>query len=205
MQSSRVACYIDGFNLYHAIDDLHQPHLKWVNLYGLAQSICRANESLVKVAYFSAFATWLPAQYGRHRKYVAAIETKGVEIHMARFNERQVRCRSCGAQWTSREEKETDVHFALTFLEDAMDDTFHRAIIISADSDYVPAVRKVRNRFPAKEIFLAIPPGRFNKARAMIAACNSKIEITRGRIESNLLGPVGRPPEYDPPARRGLT
>ena len=26
----RVACYIDGFNLYHAIDDLDKPHLKWL-------------------------------------------------------------------------------------------------------------------------------------------------------------------------------
>ncbi|MFO1241201.1 MAG: hypothetical protein U1E64_12690 [Sphingomonadaceae bacterium] len=26
----RVIVYIDGFNLYHAIDDLGQPHLKWL-------------------------------------------------------------------------------------------------------------------------------------------------------------------------------
>jgi hypothetical protein len=55
----RVACYIDGFNLYHAIADLGKPHLKWVDLFALAQSLCRAEETLVKVAYFSAYATWL--------------------------------------------------------------------------------------------------------------------------------------------------
>jgi hypothetical protein len=71
----RVACYIDGFNLYHAIRDLQKPHLKWLDLRALAQSLCRGGEDLVKVAYFSAYATWLPGPYSRHRQYVAALIT----------------------------------------------------------------------------------------------------------------------------------
>src|SRR5829696_9188995 len=38
---SKVACYIDGFNLYHSIDELRKPHLKWVNLWALAESFVR--------------------------------------------------------------------------------------------------------------------------------------------------------------------
>lgn len=82
----RVACYVDGFNLYHAIDDLAQPHLKWVDLWALAKFICRADEDLIKVAYFSAYATWPPAPCARHRQYVAALKHHGVECHIARFN-----------------------------------------------------------------------------------------------------------------------
>ena len=111
----------------------------------------RSGETLVKVAYFSAYATWLPERYARHRLFVTALETARVECHMARFNERIVSCRSCGARWTSREEKETDVHFALTFLEDASDDFFDRAIIVSADSDYVPRSEKSESAFPARK------------------------------------------------------
>lgn len=196
---SNVACYIDGFNLYHSIDDLREPHLKWVNLWALANSFVRPAEKLVKVAYFSAYATWLPAQYARHRAYVTELKAVGVECHMARFNERTIRCRGCRAEWTSREEKETDVHFALTFLEDAIDDVFHRAIIISADSDYVPAVRKIRARYPAKEIFLATPPERHGRARELIRACNSTSPVTRGRLARHLFGPEGRPFSYNPP------
>jgi uncharacterized LabA/DUF88 family protein len=196
---NKVACYIDGFNLYHAIDDLGQPHLKWVDLRALAQSICRPGEQLVKVAYFSAYATWLPNEYARHRVYVAALESVGVECHMARFNVRTMRCNACGATWPSREEKETDVHFALTFLEDAIDDVFNRAIIISVDSDYIPAVRKVRTRLPGKQVFLATPPGRFKNGRGLISVCTSAIQITPGRIAKSLFGPTNRPPSYDPP------
>src|SRR5262245_28025251 len=110
--SMRVACYVDGFNLYHAIADLDKPRLKWLNLWALANSLCRDGENLVKVAYFSAYATWLPGPYARHRQYIAALEAHAVHCHMARFSEQTARCNSCGAKWKRHEEKETDVHFS---------------------------------------------------------------------------------------------
>ena len=64
-----------------------------------------------------------------------------------RFSEQSAKCLKCGARW-KRHEDETDVHFSLSFLEDAIDNVFDRAIIISADSDHVPAVRRVRARLP---------------------------------------------------------
>jgi hypothetical protein len=205
----RVACYIDGFNLYHAIDDLQKPHLKWVNLWTLAGSLCRPGETLVKVAYFSAYATWKPDQYSRHRLYVASLQSVGVECQMARFSEQSAKCRTCGAKWKRHEEKETDVHFSLTFLEDAVDNTFDRAIIISADSDHVPAVRCVRRRYPGKQLFVATPPNRHAHARELLKVCHSGISITAGRIAKHLLPAtltdlggtvITRPTNYDPPA-----
>lgn len=178
----RVACYIDGFNLYHSIDDLQKPHLKWVDLKALAQSLCRGGETLVKTSYFSAYATWMPDRYARHRQYVAALQHSGVECHMARFSEQTARCRSCGTTWKRHEEKETDVHFCMTFLEDALDDVFDRAIIISADSDIAPPIRRVRERLPAKQVFLATPPERHATARELLKVCNSSTPITAGRI-----------------------
>ena len=129
---------------------------------------------------------------------------------MARFNERKMACKNCSSTWVRHEEKETDVHFSLTFLEDALDDVFERAILISADSDYVPAIRKVRNRFPGKQIFVATPPNRHGHARDLLHVCNSGMPITAGRLAKNLLPAeirdgegaliTGRPREYNPPA-----
>lgn len=205
----RVACYIDGFNLYHSIDDLNLPHLKWLDLWSLAQSLCRPGETLAKVAYFSAYATWRPDAYARHRQYVAALKHRNVECHMARFSAQTASCLKCRTTWTRHEEKETDVHFSLTLLEDAIDNVFDRAIIVSADSDHVPAVRRVRARLPAKQMFAATPPGRHNKAREMLKACNSSVNITQGRVARCLLSPsfvdadgktiAVRPDNYDPP------
>ena len=206
---TRVSVYIDGFNLYHAIHDLRKPHLKWVDLSKLSLSLCRENETLVKVAYFSAYATWMPDAYYRHRQYIAALKTTPVVCHMARFSEKMAKCRSCGATWKTHEEKETDVHFSLTFLEDAKDNVFDRAIIISADSDHVPAVRRVRDRFPAKEVFVATPPQRYGHARELLKVCNSGTQISPGRIgkclfpadvlDANGVKVATRPASYAPP------
>jgi hypothetical protein len=54
----RVACYIDGFNFYHALDDLAKPHLKWVDLWALSASLCRPGETLEKSRIF------LPTPHG---------------------------------------------------------------------------------------------------------------------------------------------
>lgn len=51
----RVAVYIDGFNMYHALDDLKKPHYKWLNLNALAELlISRKSQRIVKVTYFTA-------------------------------------------------------------------------------------------------------------------------------------------------------
>jgi uncharacterized LabA/DUF88 family protein len=183
----RVAVYVDGFNLYHAIHELRQPHLKWLDLMRVAKSLLRKNEELVRACYFSAYATWLPGPYHRHLAYTSALKARGVELHMARFKEARARCNKCGASWVTHEEKETDVHFALTILEDALDGRFDRAIIVSADSDYVPVVKKVRARRPNAEVFLAIPPKRYARARDLVKACTGKYELPVSRLASCLL------------------
>ena len=67
----RVAAFIDGFNLYHAILNLRAPHLKWLDLWALSDAfVLRRTQLLTDVYYFSAYATWLPGAYRRHRTYV---------------------------------------------------------------------------------------------------------------------------------------
>jgi hypothetical protein len=83
-----VIAYIDGFNLYHAINDLRLPALKWLNLWSLSESILHPGERLTAVKYFSAFATWLPGPYARHRRYVQAPEQVVVQAVIGKFKEK---------------------------------------------------------------------------------------------------------------------
>lgn len=39
----KVICFIDGFNLYHAIDNLNQNQLKWLDLRKLALRFVKKN------------------------------------------------------------------------------------------------------------------------------------------------------------------
>lgn len=202
---TRIIAYIDGFNLYHAIDSLGKPHLKWLDLWALAQSLARAGEIIEAVNYFSAFATWLPAEHLRHREYVKALEHKGVTCLLGHFKSKTRTCKQCGASWVQHEEKETDVHIASRLVADAYENRFDRAVLITADSDLAPALNIIKAAFPKKELFVVAPPGRYNHARSL----NIKLEITPGRLAKCLLPETAlnsagaplfqRPKSYAPP------
>lgn len=60
----RVACFIDGFNIYHAINDLRRNELKWVDLRKLMACFTDPKvHALGPVYYFSAYATWLSGPF----------------------------------------------------------------------------------------------------------------------------------------------
>ena len=114
MPRDRVTCFIDGFNLYHAIDSMREQHLKWVDLWSLSETfIKRRSQSLQEVYYFSAYAPWLPEKMKRHRLYVSALIATGVTPIMAKFKDKDRWCPNCGHHWIGHEEKETDVNIAL--------------------------------------------------------------------------------------------
>lgn len=200
----RVIVYIDGFNLYHAIDDLKRPWLKWLDLRAMADALLRQDEALTAVKYFSAYATWMPPQFARHRDYVDALIARGVIAHMAQFKEKPRKCRSCGARWIAHEEKETDVQIAVHMVADALKGVADRLIVVSADTDLTPAIRMIAASAPQCEVFVAAPPGRFGRCRAL----KPRLELTPGRLAKSLLPAtiqlgggkvIVRPKSYDPP------
>ena len=201
--SKRVFIYVDGFNLYHAIDDLNQDHLKWLNLWALGTELLPqdGSESLVSVKYFSAYATWRPQSYRLHQRYVAALKAHGVTVVMGRFKEKRTKCRSCGRTFMSHEEKETDVNIGAHLMADGLSCRYDRALVVSADTDLNGVVELARAE-TGKLIQIVAPPGRKGRNRA------STFEITKGRVRRSLLPEqcthegrmIVRPSKYDPPA-----
>jgi hypothetical protein len=201
----RVIAYVDGFNLYHAIADLNRPHLKWLNLQALAESICGTGETLVGVHYFTAYATWRTGAVPRHQQYVAALQHVGVRCTIGHFKQKPCSCKTCRATWIRHEEKETDVAIAVQLVADAFQGNFHRAIIISADSDLGPAIRTIKRHQPSLTVDVVAPPGRHGHARDL----KPLFALTPGRLGRCLLprdarSPNGtlifqRPKDYDPP------
>ena len=205
----RVACFIDGFNLYHAINDLGQEHYKWVNLRKLLEFfIDRKSHYMVSIFYFSAFASWLPGLYARHRQYVKALRAKGVVPVMGRFKTKILNCRKCRCEWPAHEEKESDVNIALWMLDRAYRDEFDRACLVSSDSDLVPAVKLLRKRFPEKTVKAIAPPERrHGKEIAQVAtslASIKKVHLARSLFPERIYDSSGklvaaRPYQYIPP------
>jgi uncharacterized LabA/DUF88 family protein len=211
-QKVRVQAFVDGFNLYHAIADIRRNHLKWVNLRSLISTFTDPTQhDLREVFYFSAFATWLPAQLIRHRKYVEALKAHGVTPVMGQFKAKDRSCKACGHTWTGHEEKETDVNIALWLLREAYKDNFDEAFVVSRDSDLTPAVRMVAAEFPHKSIKIVSPPNAgHSKEMAQIVgdkklASIKVIHLERSLLPATIISPdtglplVQRPAEYDPP------
>jgi len=208
----RATAFIDGFNLYHAIDDLRRDHLKWLNLKVLAQIFAPPSHfTLNQVLYFSAYATWKPDSYRRHRTFVKALEVTGVIPIMGNFKEKDEECLGCGRSWKRHEEKETDVNIALRILKGAYDDDYDLAVVFSADSDLVPALDMIRRPPLSKSIKLVTPSNHKNCASLVTAAGGPDrhrrlrpIHIERCLLPATLTDPTGKvlvtlPPEWNPP------
>ena len=61
LESERITCFVDGFNLYHAILELKKPHLKWLDLGVFFSHLTRSKTQIIaQILYFSAYPTWKP-------------------------------------------------------------------------------------------------------------------------------------------------
>ncbi len=206
----RVSAYIDGFNLYHYVDALGEPHLKWVNLRKLCETFIRpATEALGPVVFFTAIPYWKGAdKVRRHKAFLAACRENSIRCELGVFKKQRERCGECGQFYSRRQEKQSDVRLATQVLDDAYSGAFDSYILITRDSDHVPLVELVAARFPSKELLLVAPPN-MNHLEELQKHAKSKFSITRADLERCVLpemvgrpGRTGvkRPAEYDPPA-----
>lgn len=213
MKLEKVICFVDGFNLYHALDAIKQPYLKWLDLRKLFTLLSRPQSQVItQILFFSAYPTWKPNSYLRHRHYVAALQSTGVTPVMGHFKRKSKECRSCGVKWESHEEKETDVNLALALLDMAYKDLYDHAFILSRDSDLAPAVHKVKQNFPEKMITIFAPYNYHHSSELIKGADNHKT-IKLKHIETSLFPDdiydaggnlvVKRPLEYTPLVRVG--
>ncbi len=157
---AKVYAFIDGFNFYHAVDVPAYRKFKWMNLKKLVSSYLLGSDTLEGVEYFTTLATWDAGKVARHRLFIRANEEQGIVVTYGEFKRKDRFCTLCKKKFLSREEKQTDVNIALRLLELAVQDRYEKAIIISGDTDLIPAIKAVHRTFPNKKIGVVIPIGR---------------------------------------------
>jgi len=163
---AKIIVFIDGFNLYHALNYFDGPdhsrynRYKWLNLHRLASLFIGRLDRLQKVLLFTALATWDQQKVARHKLFLRANEAVGVSVVYGEFKRKDRRCRLCRGSYSTFEEKQTDVNIALTLFQLAVKDEYDRAIILSGDTDLIPAMKAVRSTFPQKQIGVIIPIGK---------------------------------------------
>jgi uncharacterized LabA/DUF88 family protein len=158
---NRIAFFVDGFNLYHSIDsNPSYCKYKWLNLDKLAHCFVTSHNKIDKVFYFTTYASWTQVKLVKHQTYVKALQFVGVEVVFGAFRYVDKTCRICHKQYKTFEEKQTDVNIAIKLFQTAVQDLWDTAIIVSGDSDLIPAIQAAKSTFPAKRIGLVIPIGR---------------------------------------------
>jgi uncharacterized LabA/DUF88 family protein len=192
---NRVSFLVDGFNVYHSVRAAAEStgeSLKWLDLRSLCSSYLSAIGGAAqreRIYYFSAYAHFLtpkdPGVIVRHRTYVSALRATGVEPVMSRFKWKPRWCPICKVEHPGHEEKETDVAIAVMLMELCIEDSFDTAVLVSGDTDLLPAIRTVRRLFPEKQIWAAFPHGRYNAELA--EAVDQSITIKRKKYGQHQL------------------
>lgn len=185
----RVYAYIDGFNLYYAIKNLKIPSLKWLDLKKLCENYLQETDELSSVYLFTAllkFDPTNPNQKKRQKAYLDAQQSRGVKVVLGRFKSKFPFCKNCKTSYHAYEEKESDINMAIQLLEDAYEDRFDKAFVVTADTDLSSTLLRVKTLFPHKKIVLLIPPMKLKEARDL-TSCNRWIEIKKSHIKHSLL------------------
>jgi uncharacterized LabA/DUF88 family protein len=162
---------------------------RWLDLTSLCSSYLfhfGRTATLQGVYYFSAFAKHLTESnhgiVGRHQDYVEALKSTGVHVGLANFKARDKYvplrfCRfkigrlkrlfriplpGCRLVYVKAEEKETDVAIASKMFELLHTGAADGIVLVSGDTDLLPAIRTCRKLFPQVTIAVLFPYGRHN-------------------------------------------
>jgi len=180
----RVSFFIDGFNVFHSLDSEKQYHkYKWLDYSALAKCFISSKDVVSDIFYFTAYAHWDPAKKARHQLLVRAAQMKGIQVVFGKFKLRDKQCRLCNKTYQTFEEKQTDVNISVKLFQCAYNDTFDTAMIVTGDSDIVPAIRSVKESFPAKKIGVVIPIGR--TAEEMKQACDFHMKMKERHLATS--------------------
>lgn len=149
MHRPRTIVYIDGYNFYYG--RIRKSAHKWLDLEAFCDRLLPRNE-VIRIKYFTAVVTAHPndpSQPTRQATYLRALRTLSrVDVEPGSFVVNHKWCLgSEGEEWHRvrvSSEKGTDVHLASCLIRDAFMGAFDVGVVVSNDSDLVPAVRVVR-------------------------------------------------------------
>lgn len=211
----RAGFYIDGFNLYHALDEIRDPataekshHLKWLDLWKLCSVLIdHSTEALSRVVWCSAENTLDRDKLKRHQDYQEALRSTGVEIVLGHFIDGPFKCPKCGPI-TKLSEKAGDVNVAIHAVADAISGGVESVYLVTSDTDQAGTAQFLRLICPEVSLVIVAPPRqthsqhllRYSTGKrtieeaALLECLFPKTVLYRGKAV------VERPKRYDPPA-----
>lgn len=154
----RVNVYIDGFNFYYGLKNNNWKKYYWLDIVKFYELFMKENQSLNKVIYCTAKIS----RSDQRKRQKALFDVNDLnpkfELIYGKFLEKEV---GYGPnRFKTFEEKQTDVNLAINLIRNIINDTCDTSIIVSADSDIIPAIELAKEIKPDHKIYCHFPPKR---------------------------------------------
>lgn len=135
----RVAVYIDGSNLYHKLKDLTIQNKTFFDYKGLCSWLSRDREIISCRYYIGVIRAQENDERGqqlrrKQQRLFSHLEKQGFAI------KRGYLMNACGVY----HEKGVDVQIATDMLIGAYENYYDTAILLSSDTDIIPAIKKIK-------------------------------------------------------------
>jgi len=167
--NQRVTFYIDGFNFYYGLRSKKQMDKNWLLAYWidvvkLCSQFLSPDQILEKVIYFTAS----PLNQGKSNRQGAFLNANKLlndskfEIVRGKYLRKVVECPNCKFAISRPEEKKTDVNIAIRMIGDCLEDKTDVIVLVSGDSDLLPPLEFIQQKYPQKKIRVYFPPTVFS-------------------------------------------
>lgn len=139
----------------------------------------------------------------RYDTYMSALRSTGIEPILAQFKRKEITCHRCRRPFERYEEKETDVALGLKLIEILSLNECDTAVIISGDTDLIPALRTAQRLFPTVQVGVGFPVFRHNNELEKAAGYSFKInqkDVQKAQLPNTISLPDGnlltKPPTW---------
>ena len=156
----KVIVYVDGFNFYYGLKNPKWKKYYWLDIVTLFEKFMRPNQELIAVKYFSARPDDIDQSLRQNAFFQSNKENPKFKLILGKYLKKKVTCFKCKNVIHTHEEKGTDVRIATQIVADAYQKNCDVSIIVSADSDMIPAIELA---IEAKQkVFVYFPPNQYS-------------------------------------------
>ena len=158
----------------------------WLDLAGLIRELLLPQQRLEAVHFFTAPLNRAEQSRRQNALFEANSMSPELTIHKGEFQfnsvycgacQKSLGCAECGSPNKVPVEKQSDVSLGTLLGLDAGRNRFDTALIVSTDSDFVGAIRLVREAFPRKRIVVMLPPARYEQAQRLLEVASGSYRI----------------------------
>lgn len=188
MEKQKVIVYVDGFNFYYGLKSSPQwKRYYWLDIVSFFERFMRPDQELVSVKYFSA----RPSNQDKNARQYAFFQANKLNpkfsLILGRYLRKDITCFNCQNIIHTYEEKETDVRIATQIVSDAYKKNCDISIIVSADSDMIPAIELAKEM--GQKVFVYFPPNHYSSNLATMSSNGRAIMLSRyeSRFKQSLL------------------